>query len=305
MEENSITNENVAEDITIDSSVKNVYLPSGKALSSTETYLVTASEKSRFVVLLGAVGSGKTAICTSIYSHFLEGKFEDEYYFAGSKTLATFEEYAYSTRPVSGRNLPTHERTKKGTQSVLHIRLNEPLKNSYINCLIADFSGEDYENVICNIDYAKDEFQVIRSATILVVVLDGEKMCKASTRTPEIQQSINLLRTFHDANLISNNIPIIIVVSKFDLVQQAKVANWRELIMEKFSQQLPSLQKSFIIKEVAPLSKYTDIVSVGYGIKTFFDEMVQQKSKMTTNIKPTNTESQFEIWGRKVSPDDN
>lgn len=305
MEENLITNENIAEDITIDSSEKNVYLPSGKALSSTETYLITSSEKSRFVALLGAVGSGKTAICTSIYSHFLDGKFKEEYYFAGSKTLATFEEYAYLTRLISGRDLPTHERTKKGTQSILHIRLNDPLKNSYVNYLIADFSGEDYENVICNIDYAKDEFQVIRSATILVVVLDGEKMCKASTRMPEIQQSINLLHTFHSANIITNNIPIIIVVSKFDLVQQAEVSNWRELILEKFSEQLPSQQKSFIIKEVAPLSKHTEIVSVGHGIKTFFDEMVQMKNEMTINIKLPCTESQFEIWGRRALIDDN
>ena len=305
MEENSKINENIAEDITIDSSIENIYLPSGKALSLTETYLITASEKSRFVVLLGAAGCGKTAICISIYSHFLEGKFEDKYYFAGSKTLATFEEYAYLTRPVSGGNMPTHDRTKKGTQSVLHLRLYEPLKNSYTNCLIADFSGEDYENVICNTDYAKDEFLIIKSATVLVVILDGEKMCKASTRVSEIQKSINLLRTFYDSNLISSSISIIIVVSKFDLVEKANVVNWQELIIGNFSQQLPSLKDRFIIKAVAPLSRYTDIVNVGYGITNFFDEVVQQDNRKIINIKLPATDSQFEMWGRKVLYNDN
>lgn len=305
MVDNITVSENIDENIVSSSSVENIYLPSGKALSPVEAYSITASEKSKFVVLLGAAGSGKTAICTSIYNHFLEGKFEDKYYFAGSKTLATFEECAYLTRPVSGRNLPAHDRTKKGTQSILHIRINEPLKNSHMNCLIADFSGEDYQNVICDIDYAKDEFQILRSAALLMVVIDGEKMCKASTRMSEIQQSISLLRTFLDANIISNDVPVIIVVSKFDLVQKAEITNWDNLIMDKFCDQLPLLQKNFTVKEVAPLSEHTDLIKVGYGIKTLFDEMLKLKIKISTNINMLNTESQFEIWGKKASLDDN
>lgn len=303
MEENLDINENNIEDVTTES-MTNVYLPSGNALLPSEVYPITAAEKSKFVILLGAVGSGKTAICTSIYSCFLDGKFEVEYCFAGSKTLATFEEYSYLTRTTSEEPQPTHERTVKGTQNVLHIRTYIPLEERYMNFLIADFSGEDYENVIGNVDYAKDEFQILRAASVVALVLDGEKMCKATTRVAEIQQSITLLRTFYDANLISNNKSIIILVSKFDLVQKAGVANWHELIMDKFKQQLPNLESNFIIKEVAPLSEHNDVVSVGHGIKDFFKEIMERKVVHMKNYELPDTESQFEIWGRGAVSND-
>lgn len=299
MEENTINEDDINEDIAENVIDNTVYLPTGQALSAVETYGITASEKSRFVVLLGGVGSGKTAICTSIYSHFLEYEFKNTYCFAGSKTLAAFEEYSFLTRMVSGRDTPSHDRTKKGEKNILHLRLQEEVDNGYINCLLADFSGEDYEDAVGNIEYAKNEFQLLKAANAAVIVIDGEKLCRAITRLPEIQRAINLLKTFYDAKIFSYEVPIIVVVSKFDLLVYANIVNWHQLILDNFVQQIPLIKNNFIINEVAPLSKHADEVAVGHGIKTLFNNIMQYKCEATCTLKLPDTNSEFEKWGRR------
>lgn len=278
----------------------NIFLPSGRALSIKEIYEITSTEKSKFIVLLGAVGSGKTAIISSIYNSFLNSPINNDYYFAGSKTLFDFEDRAFNTRTISNRLSPKHNRTYKNTYDILHIRIKDVLNNKFTNMLFADFSGEEYESAIGNIDYVRAEFPIIESASSIVTLIDGEKLSKPRTRGAEIQNSIQLLRTFVDSGLIRYNVPIILVVSKYDLVFNANVENWKETILSQFTQQLPMLQERIVIQEVAPLSEINDKICEGYGISKLFKTFLQKEIPLRRRHDLPSTNSQFEIWGRRL-----
>ena len=56
-EENSIIE---TEDVLLGDSV--YFLPSGQALTLSDTYSISASERSRYVIVMGAVGCGKTTL---------------------------------------------------------------------------------------------------------------------------------------------------------------------------------------------------------------------------------------------------
>jgi len=152
-------------------------LPTGRELTAEDTYPLTATEKSRFFVIIGATGSGKTTLVTAIYHTFLKGNSKERYLFAGSKTLAAFESRSYYVRTASMRTNVEMRRTPRGSiDSILHLRLKECRTGSINNLLFSDFSGEDYSAVSANVVAAKEDFQIVKAARQIVVLLDGEKM---------------------------------------------------------------------------------------------------------------------------------
>ena len=175
-----------------------VQLPLGVELSAEETYEISASEKTHFFVIIGSTGSGKTTLVTSIYHLFLSGKYKTKYLFAGSKTLAAFEKRAFYLRTTSQNNQVLMRRTPVGTADILHIRIKVNETDQFTNLLFSDFSGEDFGNISGNVDAAKEDFGIINSANHLIILLDGEKIASKKQRLAEVQQMIQVLRTFWD-----------------------------------------------------------------------------------------------------------
>ena len=73
----------------------------GTELSGQDIYQIAASEKTQMFVIIGATGSGKTTLVTSIYHLLLSGSNITDFLFAGSNTLAAFEKRAFSLRTSS------------------------------------------------------------------------------------------------------------------------------------------------------------------------------------------------------------
>ena len=260
------------------SSLQDKYqINSGEALNSNDIYRIAAKESTRMIVLVGPVASGKTTMETSLYQLFQNSPVND-FCFAGSYSLQGFEQRAFYTRIKSKGNEPTTQRTSlEDNQAFLHIRLWNRNNNVISNLVLADISGEAFTNHIGQVDEAKISFPFIERADYVVGIIDGEKLCNKKTRNSIVSETIEMIRTFWDAELITDGCVLQIVFSKFDLF--SKVEN-HDLILEKIKQQIVArLSELFMDIEyynVAAMPSTIDEFSVGYGLEDLLQGWVRK-----------------------------
>ena len=260
------------------SSLQDKYqINSGEALNSSDIYRIAAKESTRMIVLVGPVASGKTTMETSLYQLFQNSPVND-FCFAGSYSLQGFEQRAFYTRIKSKGNEPTTQRTSlEDNQAFLHIRLWNRNNNVISNLILADISGEAFTNHIGQVDEAKISFPFIERADYVVGIIDGEKLCNKKTRNSIVSEMIEMIRTFGDAELITDGCVLQIVFSKFDLF--SKVEN-HDLILEKIKQQIVArLSELFMDIEcynVAAMPSTIDEFSVGYGLEDLLQGWVRK-----------------------------
>lgn len=260
------------------SSLQDKYqINSGEALNSSDIYRIAAKESTRMIVLVGPVASGKTTMETSLYQLFQNSPVND-FCFAGSYSLQGFEQRAFYTRIKSKGNEPTAQRTSlEDNQAFLHIRLWNRNNNVISNLILADISGEAFTNHIGQVDEAKISFPFIERADYVVGIIDGEKLCNKKTRNSIVSEMIEMIRTFWDAELITDGCVLQIVFSKFDIF--SKVEN-HNLILEKIKQQIVArLSELFMDIEyynVAAMPSTIDEFSVGYGLEDLLQGWVRK-----------------------------
>lgn len=273
-------------------------LPSGNVLSPFDTYSIMATEKSCFTVIMGATGSGKTTLVTSIYQQFLSNKRETEFIFAGSRTLLAFEERARYTRTASNRSEAKTMRTPSGSiEDILHLRIKNNKRNKVINLLLSDFSGEDYDGVKANIESAQQDFSIVKAAKKIIVIIDGKNIAEIRSRHSEIQKSINILKTFCDGNLTHSEADFILLISKSDLIKDEITNDFLSSIQKKFVGQIPKIEGKVTIMNVAAMPSDTTKFTVGYGIAKLIDELVKENKHCRAKIDTTRLRSQFNLWG--------
>ena len=260
------------------SSLQDKYqINSGEALNSSDIYRIAAKESTRMIVLVGPVASGKTTMETSLYQLFQNSPVND-FCFAGSYSLQGFEQRAFYTRIKSKGNEPTTQRTSlEDNQAFLHIRLWNRNNNVISNLILADISGEAFTNHIGQVDEAKISFPFIERADYVVGIIDGEKSWNKKTRNSIVSEMIEMIRTFWDAELITDGCVLQIVFSKFDIF--SKVEN-HNLILEKIKQQIVArLSELFMDIEyynVAAMPSTIDEFSVGYGLEDLLQGWVRK-----------------------------
>lgn len=294
-EEKAMTND---EDILNDDNV--YFLPSGQALTISDTYPISASEKSKYAIVIGAIGCGKTTLISSLYQQFLFPNEDNEFFFAGSQTIMAFEERSFFTRTTSYLNEPNTQRTPRGlSNNILHLRLLKKDVNQFINLMFIDMSGEEYDNIIGNIKEAEENLSIIRFAKSIVVLIDGEKLAQIRERAAVIQQTINLIKTIFNSKLITDGAEIILVISKCDLLTTGEI-NAEELsndIINKVSMQIPDLSDRLNSVCTAAMPKDESVVKAGYGVKDLL-KIIANNSPVTNKIRKTNdVTSQFDLWG--------
>ena len=294
----SYKNEEATEELSEDSTY---ILPSGQALTISETYSIAASEKSIFTIAIGATGCGKTTLISSLYQLFLFPNKSSHFYFAGSQSIMAFEERAFFTRTASYLNNPTTPRTPRGiNDNILHLRLLNKGTNNIINLLLIDMSGEEYENIIGNIEAAEKNLSIVKFAKSITVLLDGEKLIQLRERNATIQQAINLLKTIFDSGLICNEAKIIFVMSKYDLVLGTPELNAEVLsndIIDKASKQIPDLANRFKLFQVAAMPQNESLCNSGFGVENLLEQLMENQFIPETHIDMTDTDSQFDLWG--------
>lgn len=252
---------------------------SGEALNSSEIYGIAAKESTKMIVLVGPVASGKTTMETSLYQLF-QNRPVNDFYFAGSYSLQGFEQRSFYTRIKSKGNEPQTQRTSlEDGQAFLHIRLWNKGNNVISNFILADISGEAFTNHIGQIEDVKISFPFIERADFIVGILDGEKLCNRKTRNSTVSEMVEMIRTFWDAELITDGCALQIIFSKYDIF--SKVDD-RDSILKKIKQQIAArLSEWFTDIEyynVAAMPNTVDEYCVGYGLENLLRGWVRKQS---------------------------
>lgn len=252
---------------------------SGEALNSREIYGIAAKESTKMIVLVGPVASGKTTMETSLYQLFQNSPVND-FYFAGSYSLQGFEQRSFYTRIKSKGNEPKTQRTSlEDGQAFLHIRLWNKGNNVISNLILADISGEAFTNHIGQIEDVKISFPFIERADYIVGILDGEKLCNRKTRNSTVSEMVEMIRTFWDAELITDGCALQIIFSKYDIF--SKVED-HDSILKKINQQIAArLSELFTDIEyynVAAMPNTVDEFHVGYGLVDLLRGWVRKQS---------------------------
>lgn len=288
-----------------DDNFEMVSLPMCEELMPEDTYPITASEKSNFFVIIGGTGSGKTTLITSMYHLFLTGEYKEKFMFAGSQTLSAFEARSFYLRTSSKNSCVNMRRTPVGSFGILHIRIKIKQRNEFTNLLFSDFSGEDISNIMANVDAVKEDFYVVKSASHLVILLDGAKIASGRYKLSELQKMIQILRTFLDGGLINNKAKVIITVSKYDLLID-NTGNLKDSfsssIIECILEQLPELEGRMDFHYIASMPTETTVVNAGYGTDQLLESLLDPPKSIPLPYDTTdNLKSEFNMWKGRLT----
>lgn len=260
---------------------------SGSSLNCGQVDCIAAREGIRMVMLVGSVASGKTTIEASIYQMFLD-KPVGTYYFAGSESLQGFEERAYLTRIRSKRPEASTPHTNVGeTESFLHLRLWDKEEDKIHNFIMADLSGEAFDTYVTCIDKVREVYPFMVRVDFLVGVLDGEKMCDKRRRNSTVSRTVEMIRTFYDADLISENCILQIIFSKFDKLMELEEY---DKILSKAKQQIESRLgdycKAIEFYQVAAMPEETRKCPIGYGLEDLLERWGKKSPIMAASSTP-------------------
>ena len=171
--------------------------------------------------------------------------------------------------------------------------------------MFSDFSGEDISSIVANVDAVKEDFDIVKSASHLVVLLDGEKIASRRYKLSELQKMIQILRTFWDGGLINNTAKVIITVSKYDLLID-DTGNLRDpfssSIVERILEQLPELEGRIDFHYIASMPTETTVVNAGYGTDQLLESLLDSPNSIPLTSDTTdNLKSQFNMWKGRLA----
>ena len=272
--ETEMNPENVVEapSVTEKASIDVIDLPPGNALSVDETYKITASRKVKFIVLAGAVASGKTTLVTTIYHLLNKGPLAG-YWFAGSETLLGFEQRSYLARTSSDNVYAQMGKTRRGIfDAILHLKLCKRQSNMIEDLLITDFSGEDFKSISGNVELAKTEFGAIKRADFIALLIDGDRISQKKHRNGAEQESLQLLKTICDAGLINDNTYVDVLISKYDIVDKRvevdrSIDDFIKQIEKRLENKLNGRIKNLSFSTIAAMPEDTVKFEIGHGLE--------------------------------------
>jgi hypothetical protein len=194
---------------------------SGDALGSTDAEVITRRSRTHLVVFVGAEGSGKTTVLSSIYERLNQGAFAG-FKFAGSRSLLGFEEICHLNRLASGGSQPDTQRTRLTDEAKFYhlaLRSAEPLALRR-DIFLSAMSGELFRMAKDSQEDA-ERLTFLRRADTIVVLVDGDRLAKPALRTSAQADAADILESLLDANMVSPNCRVEIVFSKLDRITNA------------------------------------------------------------------------------------
>ncbi len=266
-------------------------LASGKELDEVTALSITSSCASRVIVVAGAVKSGKTTLIAALYEQFLRGHFAG-YCFAGSVTLAAFEERCHLARLESGGASADTPRTEREFERrpLLHlqVRREEPTA-SFRDLLFTDITGEAFELARDSTEYCQ-KFGVLRRADHIVLLVDGARLVNPSERYEATATPRNFLRRCLDAGMLGNRALVDVLVTKWDIVAVAlgvseadrHLDEWWKGMARDFEPRLGRLRRALVaagataISGLAPSFNLEKLLRSWTEESPFFDEPMEE-----------------------------
>jgi hypothetical protein len=192
-----------------------VHLPDALPLDSGRADRVLALLPSRMIGVIGVHDSGKTSVISGLFDLFQVGPVAHTM-FAGSSTLHGLEMICHDARVASERDEPHSERTKRGEVRFYHFDvLREGLLQSV---LIADRSGEEYEEVADLTANATAMFE-LRRADVITVLVDGRRLASPSDRADVMGAIPLIIQGMVENGAFARKPNLAIVLTKNDAVE--------------------------------------------------------------------------------------
>lgn len=203
------------DDQEVVASFNGVYLPDALPLESRRADRVFASLPSRMIGVIGVHDSGKTSVIAGLFDLFQMGPVAN-IIFAGSSTLHGLEIICHDARAASERDEPHSERTKRGEVRFYHF---DVLRDGLLqSVLIADRSGEEYEEVADLAANATTMFE-LRRADVITVLVDGRRLASSRDRADVMGAIPLIIQGMVENGAFSRKPNLAIVLTKDDAVQ--------------------------------------------------------------------------------------
>jgi Double-GTPase 2 len=195
-----------------------VELPDGAALDEAQADEILKITPGRIVLLAGEDATGKTTLSCGIYEQYLKGEFAGQF-FAGSRTLRAFEQRIFFQRAESQRPVPTMERTRlvPGQTELLHLDLQSKSSGERVALMLSDLAGEAF-NLIRNDPAECERYPVLRRVDCVTMLLDGERLMDSEERHGHVNSTRTTLRSILQSAVVRPGVPVIVVISKWDLL---------------------------------------------------------------------------------------
>lgn len=218
-----------------------VQLRACEYLTHSEASLLTAASPTSVVVIGGSARSGKTSLMAGVFSLLHKGPI-GAHSFAGSRTLAGFEQRCHLATLNSGLDEPDMERTKVSPEArFLHTNLRTagvPRKHQLLFC---DLPGEAFRDAANNAEDCA-RLGILHRADNFTLLVDGKKACDLRQRQSAFTMVENLLAQCLDQSMLDASSFVQLVVSKWDLVQEAGTSS--EAFAHKKLERLEEMFKS-------------------------------------------------------------
>lgn len=215
-----------------------IRLPKALALEMSDANRILTALPSRMIGIIGAHDSGKTSVIAGLYDLFQDGPVAGAL-FAGSSTLHGFELICHDARVTSNRHEAHSERTKRGEVRFYHIDVCEGGRLQSI--LIADRSGEEYEEVADLAANASEMFE-LRRADVITILVDGRRLESPVERADTIGSIPLILQGMVENGAFARKPNIAIVLTKDDVVQSSKR---KARVMQDFAVIVESIRSRF------------------------------------------------------------
>lgn len=262
------------------------FFPTGLELGTEDVAEIMRARYGYVVGILGSWNAGKTCFLLSLYLMASRGALPPAYLFASSQTLPGFEARARHIRNWAGGPLPE--------QLADHTRLDDPRKPAFLHLglreasgakrsfdlMLTDLPGEWSKNLIDRAATAP-RFAFLRRADGIIVVVDGP-LLESNSRHSELQRSRHLLQRLVDSVGVDKRTPLVLLVSKCDLLQMKRPA-----VVDELDQYAKSLGLSPEVVLCAAFSRTPQTVANGLGVFETLEKILTHAPAARQKIAPS------------------
>jgi hypothetical protein len=191
-------------------------LDPGVPLHAAQASGVLRSARSRVIGIIGAYDCGKTSLLAGLYDLFQEGPIGGVT-FAGSSTLHGLESICHDSRVASKRGVAHSPRTSRGEVVFYHMDVRQDEERDVISLLLADRSGEEYEEVADDMSNGHSMFELRRADTVTILI-DGRRLCDPKSRHDVINSVAPIVQGLQESGAFARRPQLAVVLTKNDAV---------------------------------------------------------------------------------------
>lgn len=192
-------------------------LPASAMLSPDDADALLRWRNAAVITVVGERNGGKTTLVSQLYEQFLRGPFAQTL-FSHSWSLHGFERKSFQSRVRSGGFHPDTDRTSaQDGLGFFHLAVSDEISLKRTDLLISERAGETYREMRDQPARAATLIE-IRKASVIVLILDGERVARARTRSAVFSSVRSIARALLDSGSIDPLTRVQLATTKIDLL---------------------------------------------------------------------------------------